>query len=376
MPPRTWTCPGPATLSAGKAAWLPDSREVVFANRGALWKLDAVRSVHPSRLPFVGQNGQSPIVTRTVSGRQRLVYVRSYSDTNIWRVDRPSINGPPTPVRAVTSTRAEFLPNLSPDGGRLAFLSDRSGDPHIWVADADGSNAFQVSRQDFRSGPGFPRWSPDGQTLAFHGDPNGRPELLVSPVRGGDAKSISETLANAAFPSFSRDGKWIYFNVIDAGESHIWKMPSSGGAAVQVTGDRGTLAIEGRGISITSRRLRRRVRYGASRSPAVPRANCSKASPSATSMSPTMVSTTLIGRAMRTSCGSSRSPPRSRRRLQRILATCPWSDRVPGRRYRVLRADRFVGGRAHARGRLPIVPASREHARRRGLVGWWLLKKD
>ena len=57
-------------LNAGRASWMPDSREVLFASRGALWRLDALGGGTPMRLPFVGQDGVTPVVARTAEGRR------------------------------------------------------------------------------------------------------------------------------------------------------------------------------------------------------------------------------------------------------------------------------------------------------------------
>ena len=236
-----------STVSAGKAAWLPDSREVVFSDRGALWRINGVEGGAPVRLAYVGQDGTAPVVSRTAGGRQRLIYVRSFADSNVWRLDvdlsGPTIRGP---AQAIGSTRVDLIPNLAPDGHRLAFLSDRSGQGHIWIAGTDGADAVQVTSLDFRSAPGFPRWSPDGTSIAFHGDPNGRPEVFVVPARGGVPRSLTATLSNAGFPSFSRDGRWLYFTSGQPGEFRIWKMPVAGGTPVKVTENAGSLSIESR----------------------------------------------------------------------------------------------------------------------------------
>jgi dipeptidyl aminopeptidase/acylaminoacyl peptidase len=174
------------------------------------------------------------------------VYVRSFADTNVWRVDTPAAGAPAsTPPRAaIASTRSDYIPSLSPDGSRAVFLSDRSGESEFWVADLDGSNAIQ--RTKMAIDPGFPRWSPDGTLIAFHGDPEGRPDVLVMPAAGGKPRLLTQDMPNGGFPSFSRDGKWIYFTVVQFqnGETRIWKKPIAGGAAVQVTPNAGTLAIE------------------------------------------------------------------------------------------------------------------------------------
>ena len=234
-----------STIGAGRPTWTLDGREILFAFRGGLSRLDAMKGGTPERLPYIGQDGHTPVVARTGDGRTRLVYGRSFGDTNVWRIDTtaPGTGGAP-PVAAIATTRADNLASLSPDGRRLAFLSDRSGDIHIWLADPNGSNAMMLTSPGFSSLPGFPRWSADGGTVAFHGDPAGRPDVIVMPAHGGTPKNLTEHGENGAFPSFSRDGRWIYFRSVQNKQPRIWKMPSSGGAAVQVTSDAGAIGIE------------------------------------------------------------------------------------------------------------------------------------
>ena len=233
-----------STVSAGRPAWMPDSREIVFAARGWLWRFDALSGATPTRLPFIGQDGLAPVVARTADGRLRLVYVRSFSDANVWRIELATAGLPASSpaAGAIVSTRTDTLPNLSPDGRRVAFVSNRSGESEIWAADPDGSNAVQVTSVAVL--PGFPRWSPDGRFIAFHGDTEGRPPILVVPAGGGQPRHLTTKMPNGGFPSFSRDGKWIYFTVLQEGQPRIWKVPVSGGSALQVTTSEGVLAIE------------------------------------------------------------------------------------------------------------------------------------
>ena len=236
-----------STLYAGKPVWIPDSRDILFSARGGLWRLDASTGGTPSRLPFVGQDGAMPVVSRVPGGGRRLVYVRSFADTNVWRVDTPRPGVPTTspPAAAIASTRSDLIPNLTPDGSRVVFLSDRSGESEFWVADPNGSNAFQLTSMAIR--PGYPRWSPDHTRIAFHGDPDGRPDVLVVPARGGQPRNITKGTPGGAYPSFSRDGQWIFFASGGRGESRIWKVVATGGTPVQVTNNAGAIAIESYG---------------------------------------------------------------------------------------------------------------------------------
>jgi hypothetical protein len=75
------------THRAGKPAWVPGTTEVIFSSGGSLWRIDVMKGGAPARLPFVGQDGQAPVVARTNDGALRLVYERSVSDSNILRLE-------------------------------------------------------------------------------------------------------------------------------------------------------------------------------------------------------------------------------------------------------------------------------------------------
>jgi Tol biopolymer transport system component/DNA-binding winged helix-turn-helix (wHTH) protein len=234
---------------AGKPAWIPGTGEIVFAASGGLWRLDVSRPGTAERLPSVGQDGHTPVLARTSEGQLRLVYERSFSDGNVWRLDL-AVPGAATtpPVSAIASTRGEYHPTLTPDGRRIAFASNRSGEPQIWVAGADGADPEKLTSLPLRALPGGLRWSPDGTMIAFQSALTGRPDVSTVPVTGGPTTVMTAGQPNGGWPSFSRDGKSLYFCVVQPTgpdkKARIWRMPAAGGAATQVTRDPGTLAIE------------------------------------------------------------------------------------------------------------------------------------
>src|SRR5258705_230791 len=83
----------------------------------------------------------------------------------------------------------------------------------------------------------------------------------VSTARGSQALSFERRLttdnATDTNPSWSRDGRWLYFSSNRTGTFEIWKMPSTGGEARQLTRGGGATAHEaadGRWIYFTNRR--------------------------------------------------------------------------------------------------------------------------
>ena len=86
-------------------------------------------------------------------------------------------------------------PRFSPNGKQLVFISDRSGEDNLWLANADGSELKQLSK--LSDGELIsPAWSRDGQTiyvsqLASRRSMIANVELWAYPVDGGEPKIIS-----------------------------------------------------------------------------------------------------------------------------------------------------------------------------------------
>jgi len=252
-------------LRAYAPVWTEDGREIVFWNTGptywntdhesGLWRIDvsgsAGRSAEPQRLADFGEDAIEPAISRR---GHRLAYTSFSIHSSIWRIIAPggpkandvksagSVNGD-TPF--IYSTREDRAPEFSPDGKRIAFMSNRSGNWEIWVCDSDGSNPVQLT--SFR-GPSVtnPRWSPDGGRIAFDSDAEGEGEfdIWVTSANGGKPQRMTTDPANDGNPSWSRDGRWIYFDSHRTGEQQVWKIPEGGGDAIQVTQDGGFAPLD------------------------------------------------------------------------------------------------------------------------------------
>jgi Tol biopolymer transport system component len=230
--------------SLSSPAWTADGHEIIFSSPRAggiysLWRIPASGGA-PARL-MVGGNDVGFV---SISRRgNRLAYVQWSGDFNIYRIEVADSTGPAKlPIKLTPSTRLDFGPQYSPDGKRIAFHSDRSGNLEIWRCDSDGSNQTQLTSFGKRSGS--PRWSPDGQQIAFDIHAPDKGDIYVVPADGGPPRPIVADDSEDHLPSWSRDGRWIYFASNRTGESQIWKVPSEGGEAVQVTRQGGVVAFE------------------------------------------------------------------------------------------------------------------------------------
>ncbi|RLE18285.1 MAG: hypothetical protein DRJ65_21610 [Acidobacteria bacterium] len=153
-------------------------------------------------------------------------------------------------VQAFTGRPGPFL-------SRIAFVSDRSGHPELWMMNWDGAEPRQLTKHG--SIALAPTWSPDGRHLVFTSFLRGTPALYLLTPAEGYLKLLWDKGGVNSSAAFSPDGKTIAFASSVDGNVDIWVMPTEGGKGHRLTTAKAidtqpTWAPNGRQIAFTSAR--------------------------------------------------------------------------------------------------------------------------
>ncbi|WP_445664886.1 DPP IV N-terminal domain-containing protein [Fodinibius sp. AD559] len=135
------------------------------------------------------------------------------------------------------------VPSWSPDGSKLAFLSDRDGNLEVYTMNADGTNQVNISRNDSIDYMSTFSWSPDGSKILFSSDRGSGNDFEVY-IANTDGTGIIQLTDNTFFDSiasWSPDGSKIAFtsnrdsNISDANGFEIYIMNADGTGVTRLT---------------------------------------------------------------------------------------------------------------------------------------------
>jgi len=234
----------PVPVTDGKVAvhaiaWM-DNRRIVYSTGGYFARRLGILDLDSGGTTGVEGFGEGA-ASLSIAPNGTLVYAREWAEVNLWRFGL--IHGNSAPERLAASTYQTWTPAYSHDGRRIAFATTRSGLEEVWIADSDGAHPIQLTRM----GSGHtanPRWSLDDRAILFNSW-SPRSDLYTVAVSDGTVKRLTDQkLSNSVEPSWSRDGKWIYFGDDRTERFEVYRIPVGGGATEQLTRNGGLHAEE------------------------------------------------------------------------------------------------------------------------------------
>ncbi len=158
---------------------------------------------HILRTPVISSFSVAP-----PDGKRIALSLSVVGKETIWLIPGDGTAGAPIETSKGTADRD---PQWSPDGGSLAFVSNRDGVWKVHVADSNGENSHPVSTDDGEVKQ--PRWSPDGKSIAFlsraAGGTSGWDLWIANANPPGNARRLTSEPFDEDDPRWSPDGERI-----------------------------------------------------------------------------------------------------------------------------------------------------------------------
>ena len=231
----------PADSNATAPAWDPSGSRLVYATYGTNARI-LMTDLASSQTRVLQQKIWNTSVTTPIFARDgaSVLYARSDDDSysTLWRI--PLSGGEPYQVdrgRGISSS-----PSFSPDGRRIAFMTDRLGHNEVYIIDADGSNPVWITQiagdLNETSYRGEPDWSPDGVTVALQSRVAGNFQIMTVNMRDNLATLLTDQGENQS-PSWAPDGRHLVFTSNRSGSDQLWIMDTRSHVTRQLTNQSG-----------------------------------------------------------------------------------------------------------------------------------------
>jgi hypothetical protein len=201
-------------------SWSPDGRRLAFVEAGDVHVVDA-DGRHKARVTRTPDDPEGP-PDWSPDGR-RLVVERAGQLAVL------NANG-----RGERRLGEGREPAWSPAGGRIAFVSDRAGNPDLYLVGTNGRGLRRVIGSPVAEAS--PAWAPDGRRLAYLSYEAGSPNVRVLDLRTGAVTRVTESPGEDRSPAWTPDGRGLVFASNRGGTDALWLVRMLGTAPVPLGG--------------------------------------------------------------------------------------------------------------------------------------------
>ncbi|MCA0456941.1 MAG: hypothetical protein LCI00_23420 [Chloroflexi bacterium] len=158
-----------------------------------------------------GLVGISVLVGRGLPPEREMLFSTSFdlSDLNIYRLNLSRQILRPLTRSLADNPINDFLPEWSPDGQSIVYVSDRDGSYSVYLADAQGSSTRPMTGDS--DNEYAPAWSPDGQSIVYVKEQDGYPQLMLYNVAANTTEQLTDSYRTHVSPVWSPDGASITF---------------------------------------------------------------------------------------------------------------------------------------------------------------------
>jgi Tol biopolymer transport system component len=225
-------------LVAWTGSWSPDGSHIV----ASVSEISAFNSHEPSgALYIMDVDGSNPHQLTIMDGSE---YLPSWSPdgTKIAFISQPNeteqiiytINVDGSNPQALTeNTSQAYMPVWSPDSQQILFTSNHSGTDFIYAMNADGGDMQEIVSQGLYNWGAH--WSPDGNKIVFNSYRDGNTDIYTVDLDGANETRLTTDSAHDLMPSWSPDGQYILFSSTQNDVTDIYRVKTDGSDLINIS---------------------------------------------------------------------------------------------------------------------------------------------